>query len=64
MALPKNNGKREQDISFKAVNNEIGTLKNFFNYLIGLGVIDKNPTDKVRKLNALTRLKTLADEDI
>ena len=62
--LPKNLGKREQDISFRLANIEITTLYNFFNYCIKKGYIDKNPASGIKKLNELSRLKTLSDEDI
>ena len=62
--LPKNLSKREQDISFRLANIEIATLYNFFNYCIKKGYIDKNPCSGIKKLNELSRLKTLSDEDI
>ncbi|RZD17700.1 MAG: site-specific integrase [Candidatus Acididesulfobacter diazotrophicus] len=62
--LPKNAGKRESEISFRSVNMEIGTLSNFFNYCIEKGYINNNPALKIKKLNELSRLKTLSDEDI
>ena len=64
MAMPKNAGKREQDISFRSVNMEISILHNFFNYCIKCGYIDKNPASGIKRLNELSRLKTLSDEDI
>ena len=64
MAIPKNAGKREQDISFRSVNMEISILHNFFNYCIKCGYIDKNPCSGIKKLNELSRLKTLSDSDI
>ena len=60
----KNIGKREQDISFRLVNIEIATLYNFFNYCIKYGYLDKNPAAGIKKLNELSRLKTLSDSDI
>ncbi len=62
--LPKNANKREQDINFRWVNLEVATLRHFFNYCIKTGVIDKNPCVGVKKLNEISRLKTLSDEDI
>ncbi len=62
--LPKNKDKREQDINFRTVNLETATLSHFFNYCIKSGYIDKNPAFKIKKLNELSRLKTLSDEDI
>ena len=63
-AMPKNIKKREQEISFRIVNIEIATLYNFFNYCIKKGYIEKNPASGIKKLNELSRLKTLSDEDI
>jgi len=39
-------------------------LRNFFNHCIEKGYIDKNPCAGVKKLNELSRLKTLSDDDI
>ena len=64
LSMPKNTGKREQDISFRLVNIEIATLYNLFNYCIKKGYIDKNPAAGIKKLNELSRLKTLSDSDI
>ena len=62
--LSKNAGKREQDISFRLINIEIATLYNLFNYCIKKSYLDKNPASGIKKLNELSRLKTLSDEDI
>ena len=40
------------------------TLSNFFNFCIERNYIDKNPAFKIKKLNELSLLKTLSDEDI
>ena len=64
MAMPKNIDKRESEISFRSVNLEISILSNFFNFCIEKGHLDKNPCVGVKKLNELSRLKTLSDEDI
>ena len=64
MTLEKNKGKRESEINFRSVNYEMAILQNFFNYCIEKGYIDKNPCAGVKKLNELSRLKTLSDEDI
>ncbi len=64
MNLPKNIGKKESEINFRSVNLEIITLSNFFNFCIELTYLDKNPCVGVRKLNELSRLKTLSDDDI
>ena len=61
--LPKNSGKREPEISFKMINAEMTTLHHFFNYCIKKGYIDKNPVS-IKKLNELSRIKTLSDDDI
>lgn len=60
----KNSGKRESEISYKTINLEIGTLSHFFNFCIEKGYLDKNPCAGIKKLNELSRLKTLSDEDI
>jgi integrase len=39
-------------------------LHHFFNYCIKYGYIQKNPAIGIKKLNELSRLKTLSDEDI
>jgi integrase len=63
-AMPKNIGKRESEISFAYLNKEILILSNFFNFCIEKGLIEKNPAAGVKKLNELSRLKTLSDADI
>ncbi|MHB1755575.1 MAG: tyrosine-type recombinase/integrase [bacterium] len=63
-AIPKNIDKRESEISFRIVNIEIGTLYNFFNFCIAKELIEKNPVAGIKKLNELSRLKTLSDSDI
>ncbi len=62
--MPKNKDKRESEISFAFVNGEILTLSNFFNFCIEREYTDKNPATKIKKLNELSRLKTLSDTDI
>ena len=64
MDMPKNISKRESEISFAYLNKEILILSNFFNFCIEKGLIDKNPAFKIKKLNELSRLKTLSDSDI
>jgi len=64
LSISKNLGKREQEISFRTVNLEITTLHHFFNFCIEKGVIDKNPCAGIKKLNELSRLKTLSNNDI
>lgn len=64
IALKKNEGKKEAEINFRSVNYEIAILRNFFNYCIEKKYIDKNPCEGIKKLNELSRLKTLSDEDI
>jgi integrase len=64
MAMPKNIGKNESEISFRSANLEITTLHHFFNFCIEKGLIEKNPASGVKKLNELSRLKTLSDSDI
>ena len=60
----KNIGKREQDINFRWINIEISTLHHFFNFCIDRGYLEKNPAAGIKKLNELSRLKTLSDSDI
>ena len=62
--LPKNIGKREQEISFRIINRETTILHHFFNYCIEHGYLEKNPCTSIKKLNELSRLKTLSDVDI
>ena len=62
--VPKNLNKRESEITYRSINLEISILHNFFNYCIEKGYIDKNPCSGVKKLNELSRLKTLSDKDI
>jgi len=64
MTAAKNIGKKESEISFRSVNIEISTLHNFFNFCIERGYIDENPATGIKKLNELSRLKTLSDQDI
>ena len=64
MNMPKNLNKRESETTFRSVNLEIAVLSNFFNYCIEKGYLDKNPCSGVKKLNELSRLKTLSDADI
>ena len=64
LSMPKNINKRESEISFRSANIEIATLSHFFNYCIKKGYLDKNPCSGVKKLNELSRIKTLSDEDI
>ena len=64
LSLPTNKGKKESEINFDFVNGEILTLSNFFNYAIEKSYTDNNPAYKIKKLNSLSRLKTLSDEDI
>jgi integrase len=61
---PKKKGKRESEINFRWINLEIATLRHFFNYCIKKELIEKNPCAGIKKLNELSRLKTLSDEDI
>ena len=64
LVLPKNAGKREKDISLRIVNRETTILHHFFNYCIEHGYLEKNPCTGIKKLNELSRLKTLSDVDI
>ena len=62
--LPKNIGKRESEINFRSVNYEIAILRNFFNHCIEKEIIYKNPAGKIKRLNELSRLKTMDGSDI
>ncbi len=64
MAMPKNINKREQDIAFRSINIETGTLRHFFNFCIDKNYIEKNPCTGIKKLNELSRIKILSDNDI
>ncbi len=64
ISMDKNKGKREGEISFKTVNNEINTLSNFFNYAIENEFLQLNPAIKIKRLNELKRIKVLSDEQI
>ena len=64
LAIPKNKDKRESEISFAYLNKEILILSNFFNFCIKKGYLEKNPCAGIKKLNELSRLKTLSDDDI
>jgi integrase len=59
-----NTGKREQEISFRTANIELAVLSNLLNFAVRRGYIEKNATSGIKKLNELSRLKTLSDEDI
>ena len=62
--MNKNAGKKESEINFDWINKEILILSNFFNFFIEKGYIDKNPAQRIKKLNTLSRIKTLSDSDI
>ena len=64
MSMSKNLGKKDSEISYHSINVEILTLSHFFNYYIEQELILVNPAFKIKKLNELSRLKTLSDEDI
>ena len=64
MLLPKNANKKESEITFRSVNIELSALHLFFNYCIESDIIDRNPCAGIKKLNELSRIKTLDDDDI
>lgn len=64
LALKKNINKKDSEISFRSVNCELVILHHFFNYCVKKGYIEKNPAAGIKKLNELSRLKTLSDSDI
>ena len=59
-----NTGKREQEISFRTANIELAVLSNLLNFAVRRNYLDKNPAAGIKKLNELSRLKTLSDFDI
>ena len=64
LSMRKNVGKKESEINFRTVNLEISTLHHFFNYCIKHTYIDKNSSSGIKRLNELSRIKTLSDSDI
>jgi integrase len=64
LSMQKNTGKRESEITFRTANMEISIMRTFFNYCIKRELTDKNPCAGIKKLNELSRLKTLSDADI
>jgi integrase len=64
LSAPKNKNKKESEISFRSPNLELSTLSHFFNFCIEHGYIQINPAGRIKKLNELSRLKTLSDDDI
>ena len=60
----KNMDKREGEINYRSVNIELATLHHFFNYCMERDYIQSNPASRIKKLNELSRLKTLSDGDI
>ena len=64
LSIPKNKNKKESEISFRSINIETGTIRHFFNFCIKKGYLAKNPATGIKKLNELSRLKTLSDEGI
>jgi integrase len=64
LSVSKNKNKKESEITFRSTNLELSTLSHFFNFCIEQNYIDKNPAARIKKLNELSRLKTLSDEDI
>ena len=59
-----NLGKREQEISFRTANIELAVLSSLLNFALRRGYLEKNPAAGIKKLNELSRLKTLSDSDI
>ena len=64
LSIPKNKDKKESEISFRSINIETGTIRHFFNFCIKKGYLAKNPATGIKKLNELSRIKILSDEDI
>ena len=64
MNLEKNIGKKDSQISYRSVNYELTILHHFFNFCIEKGYLGNNPASGIKKLNELSRLKTLSDSDI
>ena len=59
-----NTRKREQEISFRTANIELAVLSNLLNFAVRRNYLDNNPAAGIKKLNELSRLKTLSDSDI
>ncbi len=57
--MNKNSGKKESEINFDWLNKEILILSNFFNFCIEKGYLDKNPAQRIKKLNTLSRIKNI-----
>ena len=64
ISATKNKSKNEQEISFRTANIELNTLSHFFNYCIEKEYLQINPALNIKRLNELSRIKTLSDEDI
>jgi len=65
LAMPKNIGKREQKISFAYLNKEILFCLISLTFVLKKAIpIRISAQAGIRKLNELSRLKTLSDEDI
>ncbi|MHB1698090.1 MAG: tyrosine-type recombinase/integrase [bacterium] len=61
--LPKNINKKFTEISYRTVNIELATLSHFFGFCADSGYVTVNPVHGVKKLNELSRIKTLSDEN-
>ena len=64
IGLSKNQGKKDSEINYRSINLEIVTLSNFFNFCIEREYISQNPAIGIKKLNELSRIKTLSNDDI
>ena len=62
--IAKNLNKKNSEISYRSFNLELSALSHFFNYCIKQKIIQKNPCSGIKKLNELSRIKTLSDDDI
>lgn len=52
------------EINFRSINLEKATLSHFFNFCIEHVYIHINPVARIKKLNEVKRIKTLAGDDI
>ncbi len=64
MAMPKNTGKKDSEINFRSANYEVTIISGLYSFCIERGYVQSNPAAKIKKLNELSRLRTLSDDDI
>ncbi len=64
MAIPKSIGKKDSEINFRSVNYEVTIISGLYSFCIERDYVQSNPASKIKKLNELKRIKTMAYEDI